>query len=85
MRYQWHDSGWGAGGWLVMSLTMMAFLAAATVLVVYLVRTTAGSHPARSDARDPSADQAVRILDERFARGEIDAEEYTQRRELLRG
>ncbi|HVB51408.1 MAG TPA: SHOCT domain-containing protein [Acidimicrobiales bacterium] len=28
--------------------------------------------------------EALRILDERFARGEIDAEEFTKRRELLK-
>lgn len=39
--------------------------------------TTSGSMTAK-----PS--EALRILDERFARGEIDAEEFTKRRELLR-
>ena len=39
----------------------------------------------RSIAVPPSAplDQALRILDERFARGEIDVDEYNHRRELL--
>jgi putative membrane protein len=52
-------------------------------VVVYAIRATsrgregAGSPPRRDDA-------ALRILDERFARGDIDAEEYTQRRDLLR-
>jgi uncharacterized membrane protein len=31
-----------------------------------------------------SEDDALRVLDTRFARGEIDAEEYTSRRDLLR-
>lgn len=30
-------------------------------------------------------DAALRILEERFARGEMDPEEFTERRELLRG
>jgi uncharacterized membrane protein len=32
----------------------------------------------------PTSD-ALRILDERFARGEIDADDYKQRRDLLNG
>jgi uncharacterized membrane protein len=31
----------------------------------------------------PTASEALRILNERFARGEIDAEEFTMRRTLL--
>ncbi len=33
----------------------------------------------------PSATDAHRILDERFARGEIDEDEYRRRRDVLRG
>jgi putative membrane protein len=37
----WH-TGWGAGGWLLMSLLMLAFWAAVIVGVMWLVRTTRG-------------------------------------------
>jgi len=36
------------------------------------------------DSTMVKSSEALRILDERFARGEIDAEEFTARRELLR-
>ncbi|MDJ0348419.1 SHOCT domain-containing protein [Cryobacterium sp. PH29-G1] len=35
-------------------------------------------------SRRPSRSSAEDILDERFARGEIDADEYTARRDVLR-
>ena len=80
-------SGWGWGGWLGMSLLMLAFWGLVAVGVVALVRTV------RRDDQPRSAEQPMRvsapdahardILDERFARGEIDADEYTRRRDLL--
>jgi putative membrane protein len=43
-------------------------------------------HRPVEDLSDPPvpADRALRILDERFARGEIDADEYDLRRGVLR-
>jgi putative membrane protein len=46
-------------------------------------RLTHGSGP-HPGAPMPSGSEAMRILDERFARGEIDADDYQQRRDLLR-
>ena len=72
-----NDPGWG--GWLLMSLGMLAFWALVVVAVIALVRTLRDDNPQHSGSGvDPR-----RLLDERFARGEIDAEEYQQRRELL--
>jgi uncharacterized membrane protein len=34
--------------------------------------------------KEPSSD-ALKILNERFARGEVDAADYTERRDLLKG
>lgn len=71
-------TGMGWGGWLFMGLTMVAFWALVVFGVVALFRgagsRTVGEH------RDREARQ---ILDERFARGEIDAEEYRTRQDLL--
>ena len=83
MRYDWHDHGWGAGNWIAMGLMMLLFWGLIAALVVYVVRSL-GTR--RDDAAPTTSgrDAALAILDERFARGEIDAEEYEQRRRLLR-
>ncbi len=61
--------GWGTGSIL--------FLALIVIGVVLLVRPPSRGEGGRDD------DAARRILDERFARGEIDEEEYEQRRKIL--
>lgn len=68
----WDGNGWSWVGWLVMSLTMVAFWGSLAWIVVTLVRRPPGSG---SSAQD--------ILDERFARGEIDDEEYRRRKASL--
>ena len=87
----WHD-GMGMVGWWGLGLGMLLFWGVVIAGIVLLVRWAVGGrgpqgtrgrrlhrthHAARSDAH--------RILDERFARGEIDEEEYRQRRQVLRG
>lgn len=69
----YHDeSGWG--GWVVMTLAMVAFWALVVFAVVALFR---GDDTA-SERR--TADQ---ILDEQLARGEIEPAEYQARRDRL--
>lgn len=72
----WWPNGWGWGGWLIMTLTMLAFWGLVAWVIVTLVRQP-GSRP----GADHSAEE---ILAERFARGEIDEEEYRSRQHLLR-
>lgn len=74
----WQEHVWSSAGWVVMLVIMLLFFAmlvAAAVLAVQASRR----HP-----EPPKADQAERLLAERFARGEIDAEEYQRRSALLR-
>lgn len=67
---------WGSGyGWIWMLLTWVVVVG----LVGWAVAAFAGRDSRRPD--DPSS--ARRILDERFARGEIEAEEYRRRRDEL--
>ena len=83
VMYDWHAGGWGPGAWVAMGLMMLVFWGSIAALVVYMVRS--GGHRHDSHHVDsPRQDQAIRILDERFARGEIDAEDYSARRDLLR-
>jgi putative membrane protein len=89
----WHD-GMGYAGWWGIGLAMLFFWALVIVGVVLLVRWAGGSHrtggagpvpPAPGPPAAAPPDQALRILGERFARGEIDEEEYRRRRDILRG
>lgn len=66
---------WGGGmggfGWLVMVTWWVLVVAG----IVWLVRSVAGQPDSRGSAR--------RLLDERFAAGELSVEEYQQRRRTL--
>ena len=72
--------GWGVGAWLMMALITLAVLALIVAGVVALNRR---SHSATPPQPAPGSD-ALRTLDDRFARGEIDETEYTKRRDLLK-
>ena len=83
MAMMWgYDWGWGA--WLVMSMMMVLFWGLVIAGIVVLVRYLAGGRQGDPPAVDRGQASAEELLAERFARGEIDAEEYTSRRELLR-
>jgi putative membrane protein len=76
----WHG-GWGWGAWLATSLVMLLFWGLIIAGVIAVVRSwRPGSHDGRGGSSD-----ALRLLDERFARGEIDEDEYRKRRDLLAG
>ena len=74
----WHDGGMGWGGGVLGGVLLLILLVLAVVGVVALVRAGHGGS-LTLDHRTPE-----QLLDERLARGEIDIEEYTRRRELLR-
>jgi putative membrane protein len=73
----WGNNGWGAGDWVAMSAMMILFWGALIALAVWILRSM------RSDRSRPSADRADTLLAERFARGEIDGEEFSRSRERL--
>lgn len=78
------DGGWGVGAWIAMSLMMVVFWGGLIALVVWLVRGSPSSPSDRPATRsDDPAEHGEKVLAERFARGEIDEEEFTRRRELL--
>ncbi len=79
--YGWYGGDWGVGGWIAMTVMMVLFWGGLITLVVWLVRRpTSGLG---GDPR-PTHHDAERILSERFARGEIDEDEFTTRRAALR-
>jgi putative membrane protein len=76
---------WWDGGWSMMifgHLFMILTLAAAIVAIVFLVRWLGGPWPG-SGPLLPPARTPLDILKERFARGEIDKNEFEERRRVL--
>ncbi len=80
MMTRWHD-GWGPGAWIAMAFVMLVFWTIVVAAIIALVRA---DHRRRPDQLAGRADGAEHILAERFARGEINADEYAQRRDVLR-
>lgn len=88
MAQQGNGTSWGHGhwdgpwhGWFMGPVMMLAIFAVIIVAAVLIVR--AFSAP-RSSARRGGPDSApLDILKERFARGEIDKDEFEQRRKVL--
>ena len=74
----WYHDGMGWGGGLGMVLGMVAFWGLVVWAVVVLFRSS-GSQGSRAADHDP-----LDILDDRFARGEIDEVEYHARAAVLR-
>lgn len=85
-RYGWgpHMMGWG-GGWFGMifgPIFMILVLALVIAVAVLLVRWLGGSS-LTATPHQPPARAPLDILKERFARGEIDKEEFEERRRTL--
>lgn len=84
MGYGWHmrDGGYMMGfGWGVWPLVhiffWLLFLAAIAAATIAVARVLGGKRPGTGDEARPSA---LDLLDERYARGEIDRDEYLQRK-----
>lgn len=88
----WND-GWGMGaGGVIWIVIILAVLALIVVGIVLLVRGLSGRHdygqagypqePPPAGARPKTA---LQILEERYARGDIDQEEFLRRRQDLLG
>lgn len=76
----WNYDGMGWAGWLVMAFTALAFWALVVFAVVALFR---GARTETTHSRHGEDYDARQILDQRFARGEIDAAEYHARKDVL--
>jgi uncharacterized membrane protein len=84
----------GSNGPLAALLAVVLFVvvvALIALLVTLIIRRNrfahrfAGAPRLMSHTSYAPAVDALRILDERFARGEIDSDDYQQRRDLLKG
>jgi putative membrane protein len=73
----WGGMGWG--GWVVMIVVMVAIWALVAFAGIAIFRGIRNGRRGTPTGRDAS-----QILDERFARGEIDVDEYHARQDALR-
>lgn len=86
VMWGWHDGmwtdghmvGWGGWGWgmPLFGFLWMALLVALPVSLVYWLAT-------RSRSNGSTEDSALTVLETRYARGEIDEEEFDRRRARL--
>lgn len=79
MDFPSHMAG-GAGwlGWLIMIIFWILVVAGITLLIVWVVRSSEKSSIGREKT-------ALEILNERYARGRIEDEEYEKKKERLEG
>lgn len=76
---------WSEGwlGWFIGPLMMIAFLAIAVAVVVLIVRAISGSTSQGVTSQIHSIRSPLDILKTRYAKGEMDKEEYEERRQTL--
>ena len=85
-HYPYYDNGgthWGL--WIVMVVAMLVFFGILAWAVVSIIRHRYGFATQTTLSPAVAGSDALRILDERLARGEIDVDEYTRRRDALKG
>lgn len=76
-----YGGGWGWGGWIVTAVVLVVFFALLITAVVLAVRYLGGGGGHRGSGQARAVED---VLAERFARGEIDDEEFRKRVTLLR-
>ena len=77
---------WGGGGWMgwfVGPVMMVAMIAVVVAVVVLVIRWLGGPGHGSVHPPSPPAKTPLEILQERYARGEIDKEEYEERRRVV--
>lgn len=75
------QGGWH--GWLFGPIMMIVFIAVAVVVVVLLVRWLGGGSGHGGALHSPLTKTPLDILKERYAKGEIDKEEFEEPRRVL--
>lgn len=81
------DDGWMwgyGGGWVLMSVVMVLFVLALITAMVVAIRYLSASKPAATAPPRYASPGPENLLAERFARGEIDDDQYRRQLTLLR-
>lgn len=73
----WGDSQWGGFGMLLGPIFMILLVVGIVAGIIYVLRLFGGGIGPQAN------DRALTLLKERFAKGEIDTEEFTVRKKAL--
>ena len=77
-----YGGGWG-WGWIVTAVVLVVLFALVITAIVLAVRYLSGGSGHRGPGSAQQARGAEEVLGERFARGEIDEDEYRRRMTTL--
>lgn len=79
-----HEMMWGGGThWFMGPIMMLLFVIVAVAVVALVIRGLGGPGGGTPHASRDSGSSALEILEERFARGEIDEEEFRKVKRAL--
>jgi putative membrane protein len=87
MRFHNGGTGMGTGGWILMTVSMVVFWTVVVLLVFALIRyldRAPHRHPGPSAHIPVDIPSPEQILAARYARGDIDGDEYQRRSRTLR-
>ena len=86
MHYGYYNGGGGThwGAWILVIIAMLVFWGALAWIIVTLLRQRGSHSDPRPVPPSGTSPDALLILDERLARGEIEEEEYKRRRNLIK-
>lgn len=77
----WGGSEWGGFGMVLGPIFMILILIGIIAAIIYLLRLSGAVGPAVTS--HAAQDRALVLLKERYAKGEIDSTEFTERKKLL--
>lgn len=69
--------------WAIVSIGLLALLIMGIIWAIRAVRGSSGRYHASESAKGSQEDAVLKILKERYARGEIDRKEYEERKRDL--
>lgn len=89
MNNGWMGGGHGGDvsvyGGILMMVFWVAIIVGIVLLVMWLVRQTAGGHTHGGGASSTPGESALDIIKDRYARGEIDKTEFEEKKKDLTG
>jgi putative membrane protein len=77
----WGSNQWGGFGMVLGPIFMILIVVGTVAAIIYLLRLFGAAGPATSS--HAAHDRALALLKDRYAKGEIDSTEFTERKKLL--